>query len=149
MKSLLLDTNVVLDILLERQPWVADGEALWDAHENRQIQAFLTASAVTDIFYICRKIVGSNRARLLVRSCLKNLAIIAVDGEVLARADALPMDDFEDALQLACAERHGVDAIVTRDAAGFSGSKILVLAPQELIARLKTGAITGQPPEAR
>lgn len=140
MMRVLLDTNVLLDILLKPQPWVTVAEPIWMAHEAGRIGACVTASALTDVFYICRKIVGAASARELVRVCLENATILAVDREDLLRAYQSSLPDFEDALQLACALRHGLDAIITRDVAGFAGSSLPVLSPTDLIARLQSAS---------
>lgn len=149
MTRALLDTNVILDVLLKRGEWLADAEAVRQANLGGRLEGCITASSLTDIYYLARKIVGRPSALEMVRDCLSVYTVLPVDRDALDHAVRLAADDFEDALQLACAERHGLDAIVTRDAAGFAGSRIPVLAPQELIARLKAGSITGRTPEGR
>ena len=60
--KLLLDTNVVLDVLLQRVLWVKNAQAIWQAHDNKQIKAFVTATTITDIFYIARRGYGIEKA---------------------------------------------------------------------------------------
>jgi len=66
MRRVLLDTNVVLDALLERAPWVAEAKAIWEAHLGYRIAAHITATSLTDIFYVSRRLVGRPRAWLAV-----------------------------------------------------------------------------------
>ena len=96
----------------------------------------LTASSLTDIFYISRKLKGIDIARDAVRICLDAFAMCIVDRQALELAIDLPADDFEDNLQIVCAILAGLDAIVTRDKDGFQGSTIAVLTPTELLAQL-------------
>ena len=134
--QVLFDTNVVLDALLKRAPWDADAAACWKASDEGRIMGCLTASTLTDIFYISRKLKGIDIARDAVRICLDAFAICIVDRQALEQAIDLPSDDFEDNLQIACATLAGLDAIVTRDKDGFQGSTIAVLTPIELLTQL-------------
>jgi predicted nucleic acid-binding protein len=132
----LLDTSVILDVLLEQQPWFADSDAVWQAHENGRVTGYVIASALTDIFYIARKIVGLERAYKAVHTCLDTFEICTVDRQALEQAVVLSGSDFEDNLQIACATIAGLDAIVTRDKEGFRTATLAVFTPAELLAQL-------------
>jgi len=136
MIQVLFDTNVVLDALLKRAPWEADAAACWKASDEGRIMGCLTASALTDIFYISRKLKGIDVARDAVRICLDAFAICIVDRQSLEQAIDLPSSDFEDNLQIVCATLAGLDAIVTRDKDGFQASTLAVLTPTELLTQL-------------
>jgi len=136
MTHVLFDTNIVLDALLKRAPWETDAAACWKACDDGRIMGCLTASTLTDIFYISRRLKGVDVARDAVRICLDAFAICIVDRQALELAIDLPADDFEDNLQIICATLAGLDAIVTRDKDGFQGSTIAVLTPTELLAQL-------------
>ncbi len=131
---LLLDTNVVLDVLLNRQPWVKDAAAIWQANDDGRVMAYLTASTFTDIFYIARKVAGIAGARQAVRTCLEAFEIR--DRHTLQHAETLLGNDFEDNLQIACATLQNLDAIVTRDQAGFQNASLPVFASAERLIQL-------------
>jgi hypothetical protein len=99
----------------------------------------LIATAVTNIFYVSRRLIGTEKARAGVRICLATFEIIPVGRDELERADAMAGGDLKDNVSLACALAAGLDAIVTRDPRGFSGSPIPVLSPIDLLARLPKG----------
>ena len=132
----LFDTNVVLDVLLDRQPWVDDSKALWVANDNATLEGWITASSMTDLFYIIRKHSGAEKAVSSVSVCLDAFEICTVDKANLSAAAAMETKDFEDNLQIACAEHNQINVILTRDKAGFVKSSITVLTPTELLARL-------------
>jgi predicted nucleic acid-binding protein len=132
----LLDTNVILDLMLERDPWRAEAEAIAQAGADGHLQAHVCASAITDIFYISRRLVGAERARTIVRACLDRLRVMSVTRDMLDAAERRAGSDFEDDLQIVCATVARLEAIVTRDPKGFSGSPVPVLTPAELLARL-------------
>ncbi len=128
----LLDTNVVLDRILQRQPWFDQAADLWQARTTGLLVAYLAASTLTDIFYIGRRIVGGADALAGVDACLREFGIVAVTREVLLAARALSGPDFEDDVQMACAQTVGLQLIVTRDVAGFAMSPIRAIEPGEI-----------------
>ncbi len=132
----LFDTNIVLDVLLKREPWVTDASALWQANDEGRIVGYVAASVLTDIFYVARRLAELDTARTAIRVCLEAFEICAVDRETLEHANGLTGNDFEDNLQIACATLAGLDAIVTRDKQDFSVSAVPVFTPAELLARL-------------
>jgi predicted nucleic acid-binding protein len=134
--NVLLDTNVVLDLLLVREPWRIEAEAVAGAAADGRIVAHVGASSITDIFYISRKLVGADQARLIVRACLDTLQIVADTRDILDAADRRAGSDFEDNLQVECAIAAGLDAIITRDPTGFLSSPIAAITPAQLLTRL-------------
>ncbi len=132
----LADTSVVLDLLLARQPWLSQAQPMWDARDAGRLFVHLPASALTDIFYICRKQVGRERALQATEACLQGFAIVAVDRSIVEAALSLPGKDFEDNIQIACAQAAGLDLIVTRNTADFAQSPVPAVEPLAVISRL-------------
>jgi predicted nucleic acid-binding protein len=129
----LFDTNILLDALLAREPFVANAAFLLDAVESERIKGFISATTVTDVHYLVRRQTKSNETAIAaVTQLLMLMEICAVNREALERAIALKLVDFEDAVQIACAMEFCLDAIVTRDFDGFTGSPISVLSPEDL-----------------
>jgi predicted nucleic acid-binding protein len=143
----LLDTNIVLDVLLERQPFVEDAKKLWEAVDESQLTAYLAASIITDVFYIVRKQVGLEKAHKAVEICLNTFELCAVDGRAIRLAATLPGSDFEDNVSIACALASSLDGIVTRDKASFQTTAIAIMGPAELLSRLaaSSGGAPGFP----
>jgi predicted nucleic acid-binding protein len=139
----LLDTNVVLDVLLQREPWQAEAAMLWQAVDAGQLTAYLTASTLTDIFYVARRLTDVARARQAVQICLDAFDIGAVDRAVLERAQALSGLDYADNVQIACAEHHHLEAIVTRNLSDYEGSPIVVWSPAQCLQHLESLADRG------
>ena len=94
--KVLIDANVVLDVLLNRAPWVTESKAIWDANHRREIDGHVVATTVTNLFYIARKLVGQSMALRGVCDCLAAFEVVSVDGAILADAATLPGSDFED-----------------------------------------------------
>jgi predicted nucleic acid-binding protein len=130
----LVDTNIVLDFLLQREPFLQDAELLFRAIASGQIIGHVTATALTDIFYIARRHTRSvEKARQAVLETLNVMVICPINRAVLESALASDLADFEDAVQIACAIDQELDAISTRDLQGFSTSSITVLSIREVL----------------
>ena len=130
MRRILFDTNVVLDVLLDRRPHVEASAAAWAAVETGACEGMLAAHALTTIHYLIRKELGSAKARRVVSAILRVFGVAAVDGSVVQEALQLPLSDFEDAVTAAAALLAGCDYIVTRDPRGFRGSPVRPLTPE-------------------
>ncbi len=135
--KVLIDTNIVLDFLLQREPFFQEAELLFQAIEFGQTVGYITATTLTDIFYIARRHTRNvEQARQAVAETLKVMDICPVNRAVLESAFGFGLVDFEDAVQIACAVAQGLDAILTRDTQGFLSSPIAVLSVQELLQQL-------------
>jgi predicted nucleic acid-binding protein len=134
--NVLLDINVVVDVLLERQPWAVDSKRVWDACDAGALRGYVAGFTLPTIFYIARKSAGLDRARAGVRVCLEAFEISPVTRECLEFAERLPGTDFEDNLQVACAVLSGVAAVVSRDASGLANAHVPVLSPGDLLSKL-------------
>ena len=135
----LIDTNIILDFLLQRKPFIQDAELLFEAVSIGQIIGYVTATTLTDIFYIARKETGSLEvAEQAVAEILAVMAICSVNRAILESALNSGFDDFEDVVQIFSAVAQNLDAIVTRDRKGFLSSPIPVLSIQELLLQVKT-----------
>jgi predicted nucleic acid-binding protein len=135
--TVLLDLNVVLDTLLEREPWRAEADEIWNANRDGRVDAWMSAAALPTLFYVMRKQADLSLAHVAVSNCLRSLEIVPVNRATLEMATTFTGSDFEDNLHIACAVEARLDAIVTRDPKGFAGSPVLVLSPAELLARLR------------
>jgi predicted nucleic acid-binding protein len=130
----LIDTNIVLDYLLQRDPFIEYAAELFQAIDSNRVVGYVTATTVTDIFYIARKHTRSiEQARQAVSEILIVMVICPVNRTILESALVSGIADFEDAVQITCAE--GLDAIVTRDK-GFQSSVVPVLSVRQLLEQL-------------
>ena len=129
--QIMVDTNVVLDVLLNRPAFVQDSATILRAASDN-IQEFITASAVTDIYYIARKeLKDSLQTKALIRNLLQVVHVASVsEVDVWAALDS-NWKDFEDSVQNAVAEHQRFDYIITRNPSDYKDSSLPVLTPQE------------------
>lgn len=138
MRQLLLDINVVLDILLDRQPHAAGSGAVWAKIEKGEAKGFLPAHGVTTIHYLIERDRGRQVARQALEGIVQVLEVAPVDGAVIRAALTLSWPDFEDAVCAVAAQASGCEAIVTRDPDGFPNSPVAAITPETALAWLNS-----------
>lgn len=134
--KVLIDLNVILDVLQYRTPFYDSSAQVLAAAETGRIRATITAHTVTTLFYLIAKERSSQQARIILTDLLQFMGIAPVDQNTITQALALPMPDFEDAVQFAVAVQSDVDYLVTRDVKDYPGISIPVLQPAEMVALL-------------
>lgn len=134
--KVLFDTNVVLDFLLDRNPFSATATRLVARVERRELEGFLGATTLTTIHYILARALGKQAALEAVRDLLALFSVAAVDGRILSLAADFAFPDFEDAVLHEAARLAGAGAIVTRNGDDFKGATLGIDAPDELEAAL-------------
>lgn len=122
--KILIDTNIMLDILLAREPFLKPAKTLLHMVEQGQIQAFVTANSITDIVYVARKTYSPDEIRDAILIMLEQIDVIDVSRKDIVAAFDLGFHDFEDALQSSCVQRQHMDYIVTRNTKDFAKLKI-------------------------
>jgi len=138
MRTVLIDTNVVLDYAGEREGFVEAAKEIFVLMRQGSFDGFVSSSAVTDIYFFLRKHYKSSEIALsLLVMLLKALGVLMVDGQTIESAIDSGMKDFEDAVQAAAARDFGIDMVVTRDRTGFHDSGLLVYSPEEFLETLK------------
>jgi len=132
----LLDTDVLLDVGLERSDFVEASAQLLRAMERRDCDGFVAWHSVANLFYLMRPKRGGGHARRLISRLTEIVEIPATDTKSLRQAAALPMSDFEDAMQAAAALACGADWIATRNLKHFRKSPVPAAAPETILALL-------------
>ena len=128
------DTNVVLDVLLDREPHVGVAAKLFALVDNGRMEGSICATTATTIYYIAVKSFGRRRAHTQVRELLTLFDVAPVDRDALDRALDVDFTDYEDAVLHEAARAVGAAAIVTRDGDDFANATVPVFDPLELLA---------------
>jgi predicted nucleic acid-binding protein len=132
----LVDTNVILDLAQRRPGFAEAAAALFAAFETRRVTGFVAGHTLTTAFYVIRRTEGTQSAAFAIGDLLRVLEVVPIEKGDLLQALAFRWRDFEDAVQAVCAEKVGVDVIVTRDLADFRESRIPAVDPAGALARL-------------
>lgn len=134
MKRVLLDTNVILDIALMRKPHYASAVAIFKLMDAQRIEASMTASSVTDIYFIAKKEKGHTDAIGFVRGLIQVVHVLGVDRHTIKMALDSDMKDFEDAVQASAASAQGISVVITRNKDDFAASGLDVHTPNEFLS---------------
>ena len=135
--KIMVDTNIIIDVLLEREPFVNDSYKLLSLCEEHQIDGFVSASSITDIYYLVRKYTHSNElAYKAIGKILEIVKICSVTNAEVLTAFQKKAKNFEDCLVAVCAKSINCDYIVTRNIKDFEEFDIPAIAPADLLSRL-------------
>lgn len=134
MRHVLFDSDVLLDVLAQRQPFVLASAQSLNTVVKPQVKGYVSGHAVTNIFYILRRQVDGEKARELLSKLLQHLEVASVTDGVIKAALESSMTDFEDAVTSEAANATGVEVIVTRNKSDFTASAIPALLPNEFLA---------------
>ena len=134
--SIFVDTNVLLDVMLCRNVFYPDSRAVFDIVEQNDINAFVSAVSMTNIFYILRKFKKNiTDVYSLMDDLFTLFTITPVTENTIAKAMALRWKDFEDAVQFMSAQEVNAKYIITRNKTDFESLDIPCLSPSEYIAQ--------------
>lgn len=136
MTRVLVDVNVLLDVLADREPFAGDAQAVLARIEEGTLQGLVATHTMTTLHYLLSKHLGKARSRRALLDLLLLLRVVAVDEDRLRHALGLNWADFEDAVQAACAEKAEAEYVVTRDKRGFARSAVKPISPAELLVLL-------------
>jgi len=122
--KVLIDTNIVLDVLLNRKPFVEDAVKAFKHAEKGEIEASITANSVTDLVYILRKTYKLNEIKTHLKEMLQFIKIAGINPSMINSALDKDAQDFEDAVMMECARQNGMELIITRNKADFKNSDV-------------------------
>ena len=131
---IMIDTNVFLDVLTRREPFYAASRQVLELCEKGLVQGFLTASSVTDIYYLIhRHLHNTEQSYQALGAVLKIAKVLPVTNEDVLSAYLQHSPDFEDCLLATCAQVNRCDMIVTRNVKDFAGLGIPAMTPDEFL----------------
>jgi predicted nucleic acid-binding protein len=140
--KILIDTNVVIDILLKREPYYEDAILISILLEKKILEGYISASAITDIYYIINKnLKDKEKSFGKIKGLLKIVNIASVNEFSIYEAVDSGWDDFEDSLQYIVGKEMDVDYIVTRNTTDYEKSLIKVIEPNMLLNILENSEL--------
>ena len=131
--KVLFDTNVILDVMLLRDPFFKSSARILAEVERKNIEGFVCSTTITTIHYLVEKSKGRKVALSQIENLLKIFQVTQVDKSCLESALNSKITDFEDAVLNESAYRERVDGIVTRNEKDFKQSKLTIYNPEELL----------------
>lgn len=133
---LLIDTNIVLDVLMNRPEFVKDSSVVWKLCETGRVKGYLSTLSYANMMYIMRKQMTPEQVEEIFHRISLIFEFADFSPNVLERAVDMKWKDFEDAVQSATAESVHADYIITRNIRDFAQSKVTAFMPAEFLARI-------------
>jgi len=135
--KVLLDTNIIIDYLEEREPFYANSYRVIQLGLESEIETIMSAGAVKDVYYLIKQFLKDDvKARECIFLISNYIKIVNTTAEDITSAVILYMPDFEDALIAAAARREKADYIITRNEKDFINSPIPAITPEQFLERL-------------
>lgn len=134
--KLLIDTNVLLDVVLERKPWVEDGTALLDGLAKARADGYVASHTIPTVYDVVARARSRAAATTATSDLLQLLTVVPLDNAGFQRALALNLKDFEDAAQAAACLEVGADCLVTRNPTDYDGAPVTLRSAGEALALL-------------
>jgi len=131
--KILLDTNVILDLFLKREPFSHSAKEIFLLVENGLIDGFISASSITTMHYLVEKSLSKKEADKYIDILLQIFNISPIDKQVLKDAVLNNGNDFEDSIIYTSAYYSKIDYIITRDKTGFAKSKVKTIEPNSFM----------------
>ena len=134
--KVLIDTNIILDVLCDRTEFLEASSRVWKYCEINKISGVISAISVPNIVYILRKELDPDKTKEIIDRLLLIFDVAELKAEDLRKAAEMKTSDYEDAIQMCCADRINADFIVTRNIRDFVSSPVPAVKPSELLDRI-------------
>jgi predicted nucleic acid-binding protein len=134
--TILIDLNILLDVLLKREPFYETSAGLVAEIESGRAREYLTAHSVTTLYYLIQKGESSAEARATITNLLQFIKIAPVDQSTIEQALSLDYRDFDDAVQMISAVQCTADCLVTRNVKDYQPSLLPVMQPVDFLGTL-------------
>ena len=136
MKKVFVDTDVILDVILSRMPFVAESAAVLSLSDSDAVEVMMSTLSLMNAHYICRKVLTNDQAVDVIFNLKDGVQVLDLTEKMLDRSGTADFKDFEDGVQHFCALHGNADCIVTRNVVDFKKSKLPVFTPKEFLVAL-------------
>jgi predicted nucleic acid-binding protein len=133
LKKIFFDTDVILDISIERDMYIKDSVKVINLVEDNLYNGYTSSIIFTNTYYIQRKFIGHDMSISFLKNLRTLLTVLNVDDIIIEKALESEFNDFEDAVQYFTAMKNNMDCIVTRNVNDYAKSMIPVYTPAELL----------------
>ena len=133
MKNIFVDTNIIIDLIADREPFSKYAISLFSEAEKKKIKLYTSSHAIATTHYLLKKYTEEKKLRQILLELSTFLHIILIDADIIRKGLKSKHKDFEDALQILCAGSiQKMDCIVTRNIKDFKDADIPVISPEKL-----------------
>ncbi|MBO4926992.1 MAG: PIN domain-containing protein [Clostridiales bacterium] len=132
---LVIDANVLLDVLCERDPFYYDSAAVWDLCEAKAVEGCISVLTFANMVYVMRS--PAREVNKLEKQLSLCFSFANLTSQIISEAASLGWIDFEDAVQSVTAKKVRADYIITRNTRDFKKSTVPAVTPKEFLGILR------------
>jgi predicted nucleic acid-binding protein len=137
-RKVFIDTDVIIDLLIDRQPHASAATMIFDLAEKNRIKLFASTLCINNVHYICRKVLGDQKTREVIAELASFIEILSVSKKDILNAVNSDFKDFEDAIQYSVAlTQKGIKTIVTRNTKDYKHSTLAVFNSETFIKMIQ------------
>ena len=130
MTDIFIDTDVIIDFLIDREPHSREAAIIFTLIEQKKLKGYVSSLTFSNLYYVLRKIESHNKVIAKLDSISRLLTILKVDQQIIKLAIASEFPDFEDSIQYNCAlDYKKIDVLITQNIKDYKGSQIPVMTP--------------------
>jgi predicted nucleic acid-binding protein len=134
MKDLFIDTDLIIDFLIDRKPFSREAAIIFTLIEQRKLKGHISSLTFSNLYYVLRKFESHNKVISKLDSLSKLGIILKVDDHIIKNAITSGFPDFEDSIQYFCAlESKKIDVIITRNIKDYRHSELPVMSPGDFL----------------
>jgi len=134
MTDLFIDTDIIIDFLIDRKPHSREAAIIFTLIEQKKIKGYVSSLTFSNLYYVLRKVETHNKVITKLDSISRLLTILKVDQQTIKEAIASGFQDFEDSIQYNCAlDYKKIDVLITRNTKDYKNSEIPVMTPADYL----------------
>jgi len=137
MTKVFVDTDVCIDLLSGRKPFNMTAEILFSKADKRIIKIYVSSLSFANIDYVLRSQYSTTHSRQIIAKFKTLVNVLAVDNKTIDLAIASDFNDFEDAIQYACAIENNLTTIITRNIKDYKKATIKIVTPETFVSRIE------------
>ena len=140
--KIFLDTNIILDVLVKREPYYIDSARIWTLIKEKSIQGYISAITINNFYYIIKKLKNSKIAENFIDEILDDFKVVPLTKDILRQSRTIPEKDYEDSIQYFSAINTGCQFLITRNEKDFISTGLNIISPTEFLKTISGGTFS-------
>ena len=139
MTDLFIDTDVIIDFLIDRKPHSRDAAIIFNLIEEKKLRGYVSSLSFSNLYYVLRKVESHNKVLTKLGIISEIVSILKVDQQTIKNALDNRLPDFEDSIQYCCArDNKKIDVLITRSTKDYKNSGIPIMTPVDFLKTVST-----------
>jgi predicted nucleic acid-binding protein len=134
--KIFLDTNIILDVLVKREPYYIDSARIWTLIKEKSIQGYISAITINNFYYIIKKLKNSKIAENFIDEILDDFEVVPLTKDILRQSRTISGKDYEDSIQYFSAINTGCQFLITRNEKDFISTGLNIMSPADFLKNI-------------